>query len=249
MTVDISDYSLGKNYLSFGGGVNSVALMLWLIDHGIEFEAVFSNHGGDYPETYDYLNMLLDRGYPITVLDARRNVRGKLVDLYGECHEYKMIPSPYRRWCTYRYKIEPITKYCQKPAFMFLGISAEESHRARRDSEYIFGIVRDYPLVDHNIDRNQCKEIIRSHDLPIPPKSGCYFCPFMKKNEIQQLYHRCDDLFDKALILEKQAVEKSIKEGKQKIFYLHNSNLPLEVIAMTNQVELFEELHPCACHE
>ena len=64
MTVDISDYSVGKNYLSFGGGVNSVALMLWLIDHGIEFEAVFSNHGGDYPETYDYLDMLLDKDCP-----------------------------------------------------------------------------------------------------------------------------------------------------------------------------------------
>lgn len=34
-----------KNYLSFGGGVNSVALYLLMEDMGIEFEAVFVNHG------------------------------------------------------------------------------------------------------------------------------------------------------------------------------------------------------------
>lgn len=30
-----------KNYLSFGGGVNSVAMMLLLLDEGVEFEAVY----------------------------------------------------------------------------------------------------------------------------------------------------------------------------------------------------------------
>ena len=44
-----------KEYLSFGGGVNSTALMLLLLDEGIEFESVFVNHGGDYPETYEYV--------------------------------------------------------------------------------------------------------------------------------------------------------------------------------------------------
>ena len=53
------EYDFGKNYLSFGGGVNSVALMLWLIEHDIEFEAVFADHGGDYPETYEYVDMLV----------------------------------------------------------------------------------------------------------------------------------------------------------------------------------------------
>jgi tRNA U34 2-thiouridine synthase MnmA/TrmU len=32
-----------RNYLSFGGGVNSVAMMLLLLDEGIEFEAVYVN--------------------------------------------------------------------------------------------------------------------------------------------------------------------------------------------------------------
>jgi 3'-phosphoadenosine 5'-phosphosulfate sulfotransferase (PAPS reductase)/FAD synthetase len=56
------------NYLSFGAGVNSTALMLYLLDRGVDFEAVFVNHGTDYPETYEYVQYLKDNGYRITVI-------------------------------------------------------------------------------------------------------------------------------------------------------------------------------------
>ena len=58
-----------RNYLSFGGGVNSVALYLYLRDMGTEFEAVFVDHGGDYPGTYDYVKMFSEK-YPLTILKA-----------------------------------------------------------------------------------------------------------------------------------------------------------------------------------
>jgi len=53
-----------KNYLSFGGGVNSVALYLYLLDQKVEFEAVFVDHGTDWPETYDYVEMFKKK-YPL----------------------------------------------------------------------------------------------------------------------------------------------------------------------------------------
>lgn len=242
------EYDFGKNYLSFGGGVNSVALMLWLIEHDIEFESVFADHGGDYPETYEYVDMLISKGYEITVLKPRYNIRGEDRDLYGECHKYMMCPG-HHRWCTSKYKVIPIKNYVSKPCFLFLGIAAEEAHRAKRNKEYEFGIVRDYPLIDHNINRQGCVEIIKRHGLPVPPKSGCFFCPFQKASEIRELYHRCDDLFDKALELEKRNIEHNKKKGKTQSGYLHISNRPLEVVAMTDQIELFDDLWPCACHD
>lgn len=242
------EYDFGKNYLSFGGGVNSVALMLWLIEHDIEFESVFADHGGDYPETYEYVDMLLAKGYVITVLKPRYNIRGEERDLYGEYHEYMMCPG-HHRWCTSRYKVNPIKNYVSKPCFLFLGIAAEEAHRAKRNKEYEFGIVRDYPLIDHNINRQGCVEIIKRHGLPVPPKSGCFFCPFQKASEIRELYHRCDDLFDKALELEKRNIEYNKAKGKKQSGYLHISNRPLEVVAMTDQIELFDDMWPCACHD
>lgn len=51
-----------KNYLSFGGGVNSVAMYLIMLDDGMipgdstnGFEAVYVDHGGDWPETLEYV--------------------------------------------------------------------------------------------------------------------------------------------------------------------------------------------------
>jgi 3'-phosphoadenosine 5'-phosphosulfate sulfotransferase (PAPS reductase)/FAD synthetase len=59
-----------RRYLSFGGGVNSVALGLWLMDHGIEAERVYADHGADWPETREYVQHLKERGLPITILDT-----------------------------------------------------------------------------------------------------------------------------------------------------------------------------------
>jgi len=67
-----------KKYLSHGMGVNSTALMLLLEDEGIEFESVFIDHGGDYPETYEYVNYQKKRtkcrrnSYEITVTPLPR---------------------------------------------------------------------------------------------------------------------------------------------------------------------------------
>lgn len=36
-----------KNYLSFGGGVNSTALYLLMQEMEIDFEAVYIDHGAD----------------------------------------------------------------------------------------------------------------------------------------------------------------------------------------------------------
>ena len=204
------EYDFGKNYLSFGGGVNSVALMLWLLDHNIEFEAVFADHGGDYPETYEYVNMLIAKGYEITVLKTTSKAKGEYRDIYNYCYTYKMVPSTKFRWCTSIFKVKPLIKYQVKPCFVFLGISYEERHRAKRKMEYHEGMIKDYPLIEHNINRQGCVEIIKRHGLPVPPKSGCFFCPFQKASEVRALYHRCDDLFDKALELEKRKDRKSV---------------------------------------
>jgi 3'-phosphoadenosine 5'-phosphosulfate sulfotransferase (PAPS reductase)/FAD synthetase len=54
--------------LSFGGGVNSVALMIWLVENQQPLdEVIFADTGAEVPETYGYLKItekyLDDRGY------------------------------------------------------------------------------------------------------------------------------------------------------------------------------------------
>jgi 3'-phosphoadenosine 5'-phosphosulfate sulfotransferase (PAPS reductase)/FAD synthetase len=36
------------------------------MDEGIDFEAVFVDHGGDWPETYEYVEMF-SKKYPLTL--------------------------------------------------------------------------------------------------------------------------------------------------------------------------------------
>ena len=163
-------------YLSFGGGVNSTALMLLLEATNEKYEMIFVNHGGDYPETYEYVNYLRNQGFKITEIIP--DVEG-FNTIYDYCINKHLVPSRRFRWCTDKFKIKPIEKYIELPCTMFIGIGYDESHRAIENrSKYINNI---YPLIDNKMDRNDCINLIKDNGLNIPYKSGCWFCPFMKK--------------------------------------------------------------------
>jgi hypothetical protein len=237
-----------KNYLSFGGGVNSVALYLYLVDCMVDFEAVFVDHGADWPETYEYLQMfqgwLQARGLPsITVLKPL--VQGS-TSLYGHCWEKRFVPSFMRRWCTDKFKIRVIHKYYQKPAWEMLGIDFGESHRAKIQTRN--GFECRYPLVEAEIDRAQCKAIIQDWGLPVPMKSGCYICPYQRVSQWKELRRKHPCLFQKAVDLEARNVAYRIEQGK-KPMYISPRGGSLPSIVDESQSMLWEqdEYPPCNC--
>jgi len=237
-----------RNYLSFGGGVNSVALHLHLLDQGVDFESVFVNHGTDWPETYQYLAgfqwWLKANGHrPITILSP--TVAGHS-NLYEYCHSNMWVPSHMRRWCTDKFKIRPLNAYFKTPAFVMLGIDASESHRARIAVEK--GIEKRYPLIEAEIDRAGCKRIILDHGLPIPMKSGCFICPYQSKGQWIELRTKHSDLFCKARQLEERNRIERAKRGKAPLT-LSASRKTLDVIVNEGQAKIFEadEYPPCHC--
>lgn len=238
-----------KNYLSFGGGVNSVALYLYLIGQGIEFEAVFVDHGTDWPETYEYLDMfqgwIRDRGYtPITVL--KPDVQGS-DNLYDHCWKYKMVPSFMRRWCTDKFKVSVLHKYFNPPAFEMVGIDADEKRRARIQNRK--GFEMRYPLIEADIGRRECKKLILSHSLPVPMKSGCYICPFQRVTQWKDLRRNHPDLFCKAASLEQRNIDYRIERGKKPLYLNQHPRASLRSIVQENQMPVFEEdeYPPCRC--
>jgi len=90
----------------------------------------------------------------------------------------------------------------QKPCFMFIGIDAGEAHRAKITSKG--KIEYRWPLIEEDIDREGCKQIIRDHVLPVPPKSGCFICPFQRPDQWKKLRREHPDLFCIAQKLEKK---------------------------------------------
>jgi len=229
-----------KNYLSFGGGVNSVAMYLLLRDQDVEFEAVFVDHGTDWPETYEYVEMFKEK-YPLTVL--KPDVQGS-DNLYDHCWRYEMVPSFMNRWCTAKFKVRVMEKYYKTPCFVMIGFDYGEAHRARLGSTK--GAENRFPLIEEEIDRQGCKDLIKSHGLPIPMKSGCYICPFQRVGQWKELRRKHPDLFCKAAQLEKRAIEYRISKGKKPLYL---TKKPLFEVVNERQSKLWQgdENPPCHC--
>jgi len=183
-------------------GVNSTALMLFLIDQGIEFESVFINHRGDFSETYEYHKYLEGKGYEFTVIDPEVSWKGKWNDIYEYFWNFKSIPLVQYRICTDKFKIRPFYRYIEKPATVYIGYSSDErnrvmKHKPRRK------VKTEYPFLENQISRQMCKDIIRKHGLKVPPPSRCYICPFHQKSEWKRIMVTHPEEFKKAMELEK----------------------------------------------
>lgn len=240
-----------RNYLSFGGGVNSVALHLMLLDQGVDFESVFVHHGTDWPETYQYVAgfqwWLKANGHkPITVLRPKVRTKDGIVfeNLYNYYAYTKTIPTRISRACTDRFKVTTLQKYFVTPCFCYIGIDADEAHRAK--PSYKKGIEIRWPLIEHEIGRAGCIEIIKNNGLPVLPKSGCYICPFMRRSEYQRLRRQEPGLFCAAQKLESEVTKKRILAGKSPLF---SRDIKLESYICESQTSMLAEdvYPPCQC--
>ena len=231
-----------KKYLSYGGGVNSTACIVLKAQGLLDYdEAIYVDHGCDWPETREYVKMIAKK-YPITILIPQ--VEG-YDNLYAYADHYKMIPSRRKgfRWCSDKFKVSVINQYVEKPCFSLIGFSLDEAHRAKM--QYEDGIENRFPLLEREIDRRRCKEIIKEHGLPVPIKSGCWFCPGQRVGQWKKLRRQHPDLYCKAKHLEDQEIEARRKIGKGPM-YLEKK--PLDKVVKESQDVLFEEMKPpCYC--
>lgn len=191
-----------RHVLSFGGGVNSVALMVLLLDQGMPLdEAVFADTGAEVPETYEYLEIarayLESRGVPLTTVQKRGD------DLLATCKRRKVIPSALWRWSTRDFKVRPIHAYYKSlrtNIVQYVAIAYDELERMRtNEADWI---QTEYPLVDGRVTRDGCLDIIRAAGLPEPVKSGCYFCPFNSLARWRWLKDNHPPLYANAIELE-----------------------------------------------
>ena len=214
-----------NHYLSYGGGVNSTALMLLLIDQGIEFESVFIDHETDYPETYEYVAYLKEKGYKITELKPSVSWKGHWSSVYDYFFHHKSIPLIVYRICTDKFKVQTFNKHIEKPCIVYIGYDYDEVKRANKQKGHARkGIEYQYPLIEKLVTRKGCEQIILDHGLKVPPKSGCYICPFQKKSEWRRLEVEHPELFQKALELETNCGKKGLYAGSKTLSSLHQDS-------------------------
>lgn len=231
-----------KNYLSFGGGVNSVAMMLLFHELEIEHEALYV-WMPDHPKTHDYLMLLEYRGYNIkTIFADCGTVEGdRYHNLYDYCWHRRRLPLIKQRWCTDRFKIQTLTKYFDKPCFVNIGYAYDEQKRL---GNIVFrnGIEYRYPLIEYELTRKGCINLIKRHNLPIPIKSGCFFCIWQSPSEWRKLRRENPELWCKATKLEDHALTRNPNQ------YL-GKDISIKLIANEKNRFLFDDMSypPCEC--
>lgn len=209
--------------VSYGGGTNSTALLIGLIERGIWFDvATFADTGGERPGTYAYVQMfdewLRARGRSGIKRVQYVNKHGEPVTLEQRSLMTERLPSlayGFKK-CSLRFKRGPQDKFANnwEPAraawsrgdkvVKMLGFDADEPHRAagdRDDKKYTYR----YPLIEWGWGREECVTAIERAGLPQPGKSSCFFCPATKPREILALQSCHPKLVERALEIERRA--------------------------------------------
>tara|TARA_R110000824_G_C14977720_1_gene653814 strand:- start:27 stop:734 length:708 start_codon:yes stop_codon:yes gene_type:complete len=193
--------------LNMGAGVQTTAILL---EFWQDYDLVLmADTGDEHPETYEYIENYLK---PFC---QSKNLEWKTVKkeetLLEYCLRKKSFPLMSRRFCTQDFKIRVIQKELRKrgatkknPITCSIGFSLDESHRANFNSDRQYQKF-DYPLLDRNLTRRDCYEIIKKHGFPIPIKSGCYYCPYQSRKKFKILSIEHPDLFEKSLQLEEES--------------------------------------------
>lgn len=196
----------GPRFVSYGGGVQSTALLVLAARNRIDFRTfVMANVGDDSedPRTLDYVRNVAvpyaaAHGIALHVLDRVKR-DGTTETLWGRLMREgsRSLPIPVRmdngapgnRSCTADFKIKVTGRWAKQhgatpenPAVVGIGISRDEIARANnRRCEPHERIV--YPLIGLGeetglmLSRQDCAALIGAEGLPVPPKSSCFFCP------------------------------------------------------------------------
>jgi len=197
--------------VSFGGGVNSSAMLIGMHERGFTPDAIlFSNTGGEKPETYEHIENMrkwcVAEGMPdITTVSNK-------ITLEAACLDNETLPSKAFGFgtCSSRFKLEPQWKHATamgwKQPVWLVGIHAGETRRATRSKNTRGDAIR-YPLIEWGWQQDDCRQAIERAGLSVPVKSACFFCPAMRKAEVIQLSEQHPDLFERAVELERNANE------------------------------------------
>lgn len=254
---------------SFGGGVQSVAVLVLAAQGKVQYDHfLFANVGSDseHPATLAYLEeyaLPYAQEVGIDLVELRRTwQRGERAGQEESIYRLLMRPegrsvpipvwmpngAPGRRACTANFKIGVINRWLRQhgatadsPATVGLGISLDEVERMK-ESPHAY-VQNEWPLIDLRLRRSDCESVIREAGLPVPPKSACWFCPFMSPQRWQDMKRDEPELFERAVELEQHINAKRTANGMNEV-YLHRSAKPLDQ-AVSDQMTFIDQLDMC----
>lgn len=224
--------------ISLGWGIQSftLAAMVALGEMEPIDAAIFADTTHERSETYKFAERwtpwLEEREVVVVVVATHE--KANIVDKWGGMQIPAYTTTEHgagqiRRQCTYEWKTKPMRQWLQanrnrQPVEQWLGISLDEYTRMK-DSDVKY-ITHRWPLIEKRMTRKDCVAWLKEHNLEVPVKSSCVFCPYHNRAAWQEMAHSDNGDWQKAV-----AVDEAIRKVRPPYdLYVHPSRKPLAEI-------------------
>jgi len=229
-------------YVSFSGGADSTAMAILLQQQGVEFELLMADTGAELPETYWFATEAAKK------MGVKLNIVGNNSFYLWFVQYGYMVPSVRIRWCTRALKRKPLDSFYQEDDIGYIGIRAEEAHRAKVRAHYKI----EYPLIEAGMEKKDVLKLCRDHDLLNPcydwrTNCSCFCCPFQRKGDWRGLAKYHPNLYRLAEQWEEASVHYAKQRGQTEFRWNQNYTLKALREATENQVDMFRDCEAEAC--
>ena len=209
--------------LSYGGGLDSFAMLVEAIRRGICLDAVVfvdvadpgGEDPGEWPGTYRHIRDVVEplcakHGIRFETVDSTRYPVRDARSLFAWMYQRGQIPiAGPNRICTRIAKVERFETWMRDafgdaPVEVWIGFEAGEEARAAKDPNAGASTQRRnrFPLIEWNLCRCRCEALVRDAGFPVPRKSACVFCPYGSKGDWQTFARELPETFDRVVDLE-----------------------------------------------
>lgn len=240
---------------SFGGGLNSTAMLLaaahGLIEGPLPDVALHAFLHAEGAEAEEHLRFMASGNvlpYPLEIIEG--GDLGERVDKAAVLESRNVVPFWVRgrdgreamltRGCTRDYKIYPQERRIREllgypgrkrvPAGVmveqWIGIGAEEVFRATPAEKP--WITNRWPLIELGWNRQACEAFLRENGYPVPKKSRCVFCPYTSDARWLAIKAEGGEDWERALEVD-QSIRGGFLGSTQEAF-VHRSLQPLALV-------------------
>lgn len=246
-------------YLSLGAGVQSS----WLAIASARGDlppldaALFADTGDEPAKVYAWLDWLQTQvPYPIHRIKrpgatlsgyTQQMVTGEVTT---KCTPPLFTKDPQgflNKQCSKEFKTRVITSYLRQQLGLrpgargpghgvfevWIGISTDEIVRMK-SAEQRFMHNR-WPVIEARMSRRDCLTYFEERQLPKPPRSACWHCPFHSDDEWSDM--KANDPEDWARAVAHDAMIRRGFKGMEGTAYLHHQRVPLDQVDFTKKAD------------